>query len=114
MTRPPHLGRQTDVETGYALVCNSVGRHGDPNLDPLCGRPATHHLLWEGAENSFTCNQHLNFALEFDPLDVHSVENSACGMPDSFWVPGEPSHCTMLALDEDPHLVGAATQAVPA
>lgn len=100
---PPHVGRETDRETGYALVCTAAP-DGDPHAGALCGKRATHHLRWEEAttENGFACDGHLGFALSFDPFDVHSVENSACGMPGSWWVPGQPSYCTMLALDEEP------------
>lgn len=110
---PDHVGRETDAETGYALVCNATPS-GDPAVDPLCGQPATHHIRWEEAttENGFACPQHLDMAFGYGPYDVHSVENSACGMPGSHWVPGQPSYCAMMALDQRPALAGAAT--VPA
>jgi hypothetical protein len=111
---PRHLGRQVDVETGYALVCNATPGE-DPATGKLCGQRATHHIRWEEAttENGFACDRHLDFALSFDPHDVHGVENSACGMPGSWWVPGDPSHCTMLALDDEPVLEGAAMVGSP-
>lgn len=104
---PRHLGREVAVETGYALVCNATP-DGDPNTDALCGKPATHHIRWEEAttENGLACAMHLDFALSFDPYDVHSVENSACAMPGSVWMPGNPSYCVLAALDEEPELVG--------
>lgn len=106
---PRHLGRQVDVETGWALVCSATN-DGDPNVATLCGKPATWHIRWEQAttENGLACEEHLNFALSFNPHQVHSVENSACGMPGSWWVEQKPSHCTILALDEDPVRTGRA------
>jgi hypothetical protein len=106
---PAHVGRQTDQETGCALVCNATP-DGNPHTDAICGMPATHHLRWnEGdTENSFACDGHLGFALNFGPFDVHSVEDSACGMPGAQWVNGRPSHCSMAVLDDEPVLVGAA------
>ena len=107
---PAHVGRQTHHETGYALVCNATP-DGDPHTAAICGQPATHHLRWEEAttENSFACDAHLGFALNFGPYDVHSVENSACGMPGAGWVADRPSYCAMAVLDEEPALVGAAS-----
>lgn len=104
-----HLGRETDTETGYALVCNATP-DGNPDTDALCGKPATWHIRWEEAttENGFACNAHLDFALSFKPFQVHTTDNSACGMPGAWWVP-DPSHCTMLALDEEPDRTGHAT-----
>lgn len=103
---PPHVGRVVDEETGYALVCGAVGQQGNPNTDPLCGQPAQWHIRWvaENTENGFACADHASFAVDFKPHAVHSVENSACGMPGSFWVDLEDdrSVCTMFALDEDP------------
>lgn len=111
---PPHVGRETDEETGYALVCTATPG-GDPQTEPLCGKRATHHLRWEAAttENGFACAEHLGFALKFDPVDVHSVENSACGMPGAWWMPGDPSYCTMLALDKEPERAGMALIGAP-
>jgi hypothetical protein len=108
--RPRHVGRETDAETGYALVCNATA-DGDPWKDALCGQPALWHIRWTDAlptENSFACADHLGFALRFNPFDVHSVENSACGIPGSYWVPGNPSHCMMMALDGEPDRSGHA------
>lgn len=104
---PAHLGRTTDVETGYALLCNATPG-GDPHDGALCHRPARHHLRWEesSTENSFACDEHLEYALGLNPFDRHRVENSACGIPGAWWVP-EPSHCTMLALEEEPDLARA-------
>lgn len=105
---PAHVGRQTDQETGYALVCNATP-DGNPHTDAICGKSATHHLRWDAVttENSFACDGHLGYALNFGPHDVHSVEDSACGMPGAHWVVGRPSHCSMDALDEEPELTGA-------
>jgi hypothetical protein len=110
---PRHVGRETDAEVGYALVCTATPG-SDPHNDPVCGKPATHHIRWEEAttENGFACDAHLEFALGFNPFDVHSVENSACGMPGSFWILGQPSHCTMLALDEEPQRAGTTALTV--
>ncbi|MEU5668968.1 hypothetical protein ABZ749_01095 [Micromonospora sp. NPDC047753] len=111
---PAHVGRETDAETGYALVCTATP-DGNPHTDTLCGKPATHHLRWNAAttENSLTCDGHLGLALNFGPHDVHSVEDSACGMPGSHWVPGRPSHCAMDVLDDEPTLSGAASLTAP-
>lgn len=108
MNLPEHLGRQTDVETGYALVCNATPGE-DPNTAALCGNRATHHVRWEEAttENGFACAEHLDFALSYEPFDVHGVGDSACGMPGACWMPGDPSYCAMPALDEEPVLTGA-------
>lgn len=105
---PRHVGRETDAETGYALVCTATPG-GDPNAGALCGKRATHHIRWEQAttENGFACAEHLDMALSYDPFDVHTVEDSACGMPGAFWVPGDPSYCAMQALEEEPVLSGA-------
>lgn len=112
---PAHVGRETDVETGYALVCSATPA-GDSDADPLCGKPATHHIRWEEAttENGLACDEHLDMALNFSPFDVHSVENSACAIPGSWWVSGQPSYCTMMALDERPTLAGAVAVPVEA
>jgi hypothetical protein len=105
---PRHVGRETNAETGYALVCTAT-TDGDPDTGPLCGKPATHHIRWEAAttENGLACRGHLDLVFGLHPYDVHSVENSACSMPGSLWVPGDPSYCTMLALDERPELTAA-------
>jgi hypothetical protein len=103
----PRLGRETDVETGYALVCNATPG-GNPLTDAICGKLAVLHVQWEEAstENGFACEEHLSFALGFNPWDCHDTGSSACGMPGSFWVRGQPSHCTMLALDDEPDRSG--------
>lgn len=109
---PRHVGREVAAETGYALVCNAtVG--SDPHTGALCGKPATHHIRWnqETTVNSFACDEDLGVAFNFNPFDVHSTENSACGMPGSQWVPREPnkpSYCTMPVLEDEPALSGAA------
>jgi hypothetical protein len=92
----PRLGRETDPETGGALVCNAVA-DGDPETGPICGKPASHHLRWdtEPYENSFTCLEHFRFALDFGPRDQHSVTGSPCGLPGTAWVPCEPSYCEL-------------------
>lgn len=108
MNLPKHVGRETDDEVGYALVCTSTEPKGNPWVDPVCGAPATHHVRWEESTtlNGFACDAHLGFALDFNPFDVHSVENSACGIPGSSWVPGPPSRCMILAYGVEPALVG--------
>jgi len=107
---PAHVGRIVDEETGYALVCTAVRTGGDPDRDPLCSKPAQWHVRWEAenTENDFACDDHLDLAMRFQPFGVHSVENSACGMPGSFWVESdsERSRCQMDALDEDPDRSG--------
>ena len=112
---PPHVGRQVDRETGYALVCNATPGQ-DPDTGTLCGQPATHHFRWReiDTENGFACAEHVAFARSFAPWDEHSVEGSACGMPGSFWVSGDPSRCVMDVLDEEPAMSGAARVEVPA
>lgn len=104
---PAHLGRVIDAETGYALVCG-LTVDGDPDTGTICGKPAAWHLRWDEdtTENGFTCAPHLAAALGFYPHDRHTLENSACGIRGSCWVPGDPSHCTMLALDETPDRSG--------
>jgi hypothetical protein len=109
---PRHVGREVAAETGYALVCNATP-DGNPHTDAICGQPATHHLRWNEAttENGLACDEHLGFALNFGPFDVHSTENSACGMPGAQWVPREPnrpSFCALPTLDEKPELSGVA------
>ncbi|MBF9135215.1 hypothetical protein I0C86_40770 [Plantactinospora sp. S1510] len=110
---PRHVGRQVAAETGYALICNAAP-DGNPHTGAICGRPATHHVRWTEATtvNGLACDEDLGFALNFGPFDVHSTENSACGMPGAHWVPREgnrPSFCMLPTLDEEPALAGAAT-----
>jgi len=113
---PAHVGRRTDEETGYALVCNATPSGGNPHTDAICGQPATYHIRWEErtTENGFACGQHLGFALAFAPFDVHSVEDSACGIPGALWVTGRPSHCAMAVLDDEPVLIAARELPIPA
>lgn len=105
---PEHVGRQTDVETGYALVCTAV-TDGHPDTGALCGQPASHHIRWEEAttENGFACPVHLALALILGFFGLHGVKDSACGLPGAWWVSGPPSHCAMTVLDEEPALDGA-------
>lgn len=103
---PAHVGRQTDPETGYALVCNAE----TDTQGALCLKPATLHVRWreQDTENGFACDDHHAFARSFAPFDEHDTTNSACGMPGSWWILGDPSHCTMLALDDEPDREGHA------
>jgi hypothetical protein len=98
---PPHIGRMTDAETGYALVCT----HEQDGA--LCGAPARWHIIWtEDVEHGHACDAHKHQAYAHDPVEIHSNTDSACGMPGSYWL-REEHRCAMDLLGEEPAIAAA-------
>lgn len=104
---PPNVGPE---RTDYALTC---GYTGDAGTDPLCGAPATTHLVKPGAEvlhGVLACDPHALIAQRVGFGREHPTAGSACCLPGSIWVDGPPSRCDLDGTGQRPELAKLVAQ----
>lgn len=73
-----------DARPYLELACTYAG---SKDINAICGRPATWHLLWDAdMENGLACDEHKAVALANWPVyDLHEARD-VCNVPDSRWL----------------------------
>jgi hypothetical protein len=109
MSADQHLGPECTGPTEYDLTCTYTGSTAG---GPLCGKPATMHLLWRRADGyegaSLACTEHGLLGIDWGAVDHHSTADSACGIPSAMWIVGDPSRCDLDFSGVEPVLTGTA------
>lgn len=89
---------------------------GGEDINAICGRPATMHLLWDASmENGLACDEHAAVALGNYPVYDSHPARDVCNVPDSVWLfswgDDQPGRCAWQV--DDDALVAAANAEVP-